>query len=189
MTPPWLLLLDPELVDWMDAPVDDAPAAASVLLAELVNVEVMNSVLTACPSELATDCVTTVVVSGGADVVDVTDVGDTVELVSDETVDVSGTDVDVVGSELVVDVVSGADVVAGADVVVSVAAVCEMEVVSAREVEVGSAGELVSVLVGVAAGSEDVVAAAEVVAAAAALVLSAEVMLLDIVKTWESKRL
>lgn len=60
----------------------------------------------------------------------------------------------------------------------------EVAVVSATEVEVGLAGELVSVLVGVVAeSSEDVVAAAGVVAAAAALVLSAEVMLLDIVKT------
>lgn len=113
----------------MDAPVDAAPAAESVLLAELVKVEVMNRVLTACPSELATDCVTTVVVWIGDDVTvdDVSDVEDTVELVSDETVaeDVSDAEVDVVGSEVVVvvgavvAVVTDAVVVAGAEVVVS----------------------------------------------------------------------
>lgn len=182
----------------MDAPVDDAPDAESVLLAEFVKVEVMNKVLTAVPSELATDCVTTVVVCGATEVVELSDVGVTEELlvvsdeieedVSDEVVEV------VVGSEVVVaevaSVVAGADVVVGAAVVVSESVVCvtEADVVSATEVEVGSAVVLVSVLVGEVAGS-DVVAAAEVVAAAAALVLSAEVILLDIVKTCESKRL
>lgn len=180
----------------MDAPVDDAPDAESVLLAELVKVEVMNRVLTAVPSELATDCVTMVVVCGGTDVVELSDVDETEELlvVSDEMEeDVSEELVEVVvGSEVVVAEVASvvASVVVGADVVVSESVVCgtEADVVSATEGEVGLAVVLVSVLVGEVAGS-DVVAAAEVVAAAAALVLSAEVILLDIVKTCESKRL
>lgn len=83
ITPPWLLLLELE-EDWMDAPVADAPDALSVLLAEFVNVEVMNKVLTAVPSELATDCVTMVVVCGATDVLVVfedSDVDDSVVLV------------------------------------------------------------------------------------------------------------
>lgn len=180
----------------MDAPVDDAPDAESVLLAELVKVEVMNRVLTAVPSELATDCVTIVVVCGATDVVELSDVDVTEELLvvsdeMDEVVSEAVVDV-VVGSEVVVAEVASvvAEVVAGADVVVSDSVVCvtEADVVSATEVAVGLAVVLVSVLVGEVAGS-DVVAAAEVVAAAAALVLSAVVILLDIVKTCESKRL
>lgn len=168
-----------------------------MLVAELVKVEVMNKVLTAVPSELATDCVTTVVVCGATDVVELSDVDVTEVLlvVSDEIEDVSEEVVEVVvGSEVVVaevaSVVAGAVVVVGADVVVSESVVCvtEADVVSATEVEVGLAVVLVSVLVGETAES-DVVAAAGVVAAAAALVLSAEVILLDIVKTCESKRL
>lgn len=195
IVPAWVLLLDPELPVWMEAPLDVADAAASVLeaLAEVVMVSKTSDVLVV-PSCVATTCdVRTLVVNCSedegtevaevaevtevaevADVTDVTDVGAAVVVVSLETV---GDVVLVSGAEVVVVVSDG--VVVGASVVVVVGAA--VVVVSAMEVEVGLAVELEGIaLVGVVPGAVvDVDGASS--EADVVKVVPTEVILLDIV--------
>lgn len=184
IVPAWLFELDPELPLWIDAPLEVADAAESVLAAgaEVVMVLKTSAVLVV-PSWDTTlsEVMTLVVKTSGVVVADVVG-GAVVVAVSLDTV--VGTKV-VVGSALVV-VVSAGAVVTGtvvwvADLVVSVS-VADV-VVSATEVGLGLAVELGIVLDDdVVAGAEDVDEASEEAAVAELVLMEVRLLLLDMVK-------